>query len=162
MSLLVRKINKAKWMQNDIICGEEVSADAITNCIKTKDNKLSTWKISKESEINNAILAIVSSHQHLDTIDVVYLKKSFLEHKGFMFQSTKGATPIVDLKDLHVDISGLTYSSLGTIAEQIVQVIKEDKVLRYTKGMIRKLINEAIDLGRLKKDDLNDSLKKKL
>ena len=28
MPLLVRKINRAKWQQNDILNGEEVSADA--------------------------------------------------------------------------------------------------------------------------------------
>ena len=38
MRLLVRKIQKSKWMQNDILNGEPVSGDAITNCLKTKNN----------------------------------------------------------------------------------------------------------------------------
>jgi len=162
MSLLIRKIEKAKWMQNDIVGGEDVSADAITNCMKTKGNTLSTWEISEESDISDAVLAIVSVHQHLDTIDIVCLKRSSLESQGLKLQSTPGNTPVKDLINQHVDISDLTYRSLGTVAEQIVQEIKCEKVVRYTKGMIKRLLNGAIDLGRVQKDDLHEYLRNKL
>lgn len=45
MTLLVRKINRAKWMQNDILSEQDVSADAITICMKTVGNTLSVWQI---------------------------------------------------------------------------------------------------------------------
>src|SRR5680860_1384079 len=69
--LLVRKIEKAKWMQNDILNGEEVSADAITNCTRTNKNKLSLWFIQDESNLDDAVLALTSQAQHLETIDTV-------------------------------------------------------------------------------------------
>jgi hypothetical protein len=162
MSLLVRKIEKAKWMQNDIVGGADVSADAITNCIKTKGNTLSTWEISEESDIADAVLAIVSAREYLDTIDIVCLKRSSLESQGLVLQSTPGNTQVKDLINQHIDISDLTYRSLGTVAEQIVQEIKGGKVRRYTKGMIKKLLNDAIDLGRVQKADLHERLRNKL
>lgn len=99
MSLLVRKIEKAKWMQNDIVGSEDISADAITNCMKTTGNTLSTWQIPGDNEIPEAILAIVSGHQYLDTIDIVCLDRSSLEIQGIALQSTLGNTPIQDLID---------------------------------------------------------------
>jgi len=165
MSLLVRKIDNAKWMQNDILNNdtfsvEDVSADAIT-CLKTSGNALSAWQVAEEA-IEDAVLAIVSSHQHLDTIDVVCLDPLSLESNGIRLQSTPGSTPLKDIIGQHIDICDLTYRTLGTIAEQIVHVLKEGKVLRYTKGNIKKLLYDAINQGRLQKDDLDESLRRKL
>nr|AAU82896.1 hypothetical protein GZ22D9_44 [uncultured archaeon GZfos22D9] len=165
MSLLVRKIDNAKWMQNDILNNdtfsvEDVSADAITS-LKTSGNALSAWQVAEEA-IEDAVLAIVSSHQHLDTIDVVCFDPSSLESNGIRLQSTPGSTPLKDIFGQHIDICDLTYRTLGTVAEQIVHVLKEGKVLRYTKGNIKKLLYDAINPGRLQKDELDESLRKRL
>jgi hypothetical protein len=162
MSLLVRKINKAKWMQNDILSGEDVSADAINNSLKTTDNTLSAWQVAGAEAIEDAVLAIVSSHKHLDTIDVVCLDPSSLESNGIMLQSNPGGTPVRDLIDRHIHICDLTYRTLGTVAEQIVHALKEGKDERYTKGKIKNLLKNAIKLRRLQKDDLDESLRRKL
>lgn len=162
MSLLVRKIEKAKWMQNDILAGEDVSADAITNCMKTTGNTLSTWLIRAWDEIPEAVLAIVSSHQHLDSIDIVCLERSLLERQGMDLRSTPGATPVKDLIDHHIDISNLAYRSLGTVANHIVNEIKQERTVRYTKGMIKKILNSAINDGRITKSDLHESVRAKL
>ena len=97
MSLLVRKIEKGKWLQNDILNGQEISADAITNCMKTIRNTLSTWHIANEEQIDDAVLAIVSAHQHLDTIDVVYISQDKLNKFGISMKNTPGQTPVDDL-----------------------------------------------------------------
>lgn len=162
MSLLIRKIDKAKWMQNDILGGEDVSADAITNCMKTKGNVLSVWQVAEEGTIEDAVLAIVSSHQHLDTIDVVCLEPSSLQGEGIRLQSTPGLTPVKDLTDQHIDIFGLTYRTLGTVAKHTVEMIKKEKIVRYTKDNIKKLLNVAINSGRVQSDDLHKSLREKL
>lgn len=162
MSLLVRKINKAKWMQNDVRSAENVSADAITNDLKTTDNTLSAWQVAGAEAIEDAVLAIVSSHEHLDTIDVVCLDPSSLESNGIMLQSNPGGTPVRDLIDRHIHICDLTYRTLGTVAEQIVHALKEGKDERYTKGKIKKLLTGAINRGCLQKDDLHESLRRKL
>jgi len=162
MSLLVRKIEKAKWLQNDILSGEDISADAITNCMKTTGNTLSTWLIRTLDEVPEAVLAIVSSHQHIDTIDVVCLDRSLLEGQGINLHSTPGKTPVRDLVDRHIDISNLAYKSLGILANHIVNGVKEEKAVRYTKGMIKRLLNSAINEGRLQEIDLHESVRSKL
>ena len=162
MSFLVRKIEIAKWMQNNIVGGEDISADAITNCMKTTGNTLSTWQIPGGNDVKEAILAIVSGHHHLDTIDVVCFDRSSLEKQGLSLESTPGNTPVKDLINRHIDISNLTYTALGTVGREIVEEIKQKKVIRYTKGMIKRLLNDAILTGRFQKGDLNESLQNKL
>lgn len=162
MSFLIRKITRSKWMQNDIISSEDISADAITNCMKTTLNTLSTWEVSEEDYIPDAVLAIVSSYEHLDMVDVVCLKRNSLESSGLKLESTEGQTPVRDLVNNHIDICGLTYQSLGIVAKQIVEEIRADNVIRYTKAGIRKLINSAINQGQFQKEDLAESLRNKL
>jgi len=97
MSLFVRKIIKSKWYQTDIENGDDVSADAITNCMKTKQNTLSVWEIESPDELDNAVLAIVSQHQHLETIDVVKLDSVSLVENEIVWVESRGLTPIDDL-----------------------------------------------------------------
>jgi len=115
MSLFVRKIIKSKWYQTDIENGDDVSADAITNCMKTKQNTLSVWEIESPDELDNAVLAIVSQHQHLETIDVVKLDSVSLVENEIVWVESRGLTPIDDLVDTHFDLSELTYPKLGII-----------------------------------------------
>lgn len=160
MNLLVRKIALAKWKQNDISSGEAVSADAITNCLKTKDNELSTWQISERANISDAVLALVSTHEHLDKIDVICLNKSSLEEGGLLLRSTDGKTPVEDLMKTHVDIYNLNYKSLGNVADFIAREIIDGKSERFTVGRLKEIISDAINNGRLQKEDLNENIRK--
>lgn len=162
MPLLIRKIDKSKWLQNDIVSGEHVSADAVTNCLKTSSNTLSTWRIDNEAQIDDAVLAIVSAHQHLDTIDVVCMSQDQLGEVGINMQDAPGVTPVVDLVDNHVDIVGLTYKSLGKVAHCIVKCFSDNSVKRYTRGSLKKLLRTAIESGRLKAERISPSLADKL
>lgn len=162
MPFLVRKINKAKWMQNDIISGHDVSADAITNCMKTSQNALSTWEITHEDDVANAVLAIVAGHQYLDTIDVVLLDPIWLKNMGINLKSSPGNTPVKELVNNHIDICNLTYHSLGSVAENIVRSFKEEKIKRYTRGDIKRLLSDAVKAGRLEKKDLYESIRNAL
>jgi len=162
MSLLVKKIEKGKWLQNDIIKGEDISADAITNCMKTKNNTLSMWRIDDEGKIDEAVLAIVSAHQHLESFDVVWMKISQLEEYGIGMQDTPGTTPISDLVERHVDIVNLTYRSLGKVANCIVKSFSDSSVKRYTYASLKKLLKSAIKSGRLEVERIAPSVAEKL
>jgi len=159
MALLVRKIEKAKWLQNDILAGEDVSADAITNCMKTRMNALSVWEIGGEEELHNAVLAMASQFQHLDTIDVVVLLPAAVAEAGLSVRGTNGATPVKDLAGSHRDLVSLTYRSLGKLAGLIVDGIRQKNVHRYTKQQLKRLLEEAIQAGRLSRDQLQESLR---
>ena len=161
MSLLVRKIQQAKWLQNDILHGEPVSGDAITNCLRTRNNTLSTWEIPAESQIEEAVLAIVAAQQHIDTIDVVVLQRDEIEEVATLRKSP-GAPPVKDLVNSHVDIADVNYETLGEVAGAIVQKFREEKVFRWTARRIKGLLAEAVSSGRLALDDLAPGLRRKL
>jgi len=158
MSLLIRKINKAKWFQVDIVNNSDVSADAITNCLKTTDNTLSVWNIENEEYLNNAILAIVSNQDHLETIDIVIIDQDSLENKNVNIVISPGNIPILKLIDTHRDITDLTYSKLGFVKDFIVESIRNDQLKRYTVGSLKKILKNAIEEGYLRKTDLKPSL----
>jgi len=162
MSLLVKKIEKSKWLQNDIVRGEDISADAITNCMKTTENTLSMWRINEEVQIDEAVLAIVSASQHLDTIDIVWVQLNQLEENGISMQDTPGKTPIADLVNSHVNIVNLTYISLGKVAHCIVKCFSDNSVKRYTRGSLKRLLQKAIESGRLEVKKIAPSLAEKL
>jgi hypothetical protein len=162
--LFVRKIDKAKWLQTDIIGGADVSADAITNCIRTKNNTLSVWEISTEDEVDEAALAVVSSGQHLETFDVVLMNAEHLHANGLeaIPQRESALTPVEDLKDAHRDLAMLTYSKLGIIARHIVDRFRQEKIIRFTEGTLKSLLSDAIKNGRIRPDDLDENIQRKL
>ena len=164
MSLQVRKINRAKWREADIVNGAEIPADAITNCLKTQTNNLSVWKIKSEDEIENAILAISSGSdkQYLESFDIVILDSEYLEQKGIEFMVTEGNTAAKMPKDMHSNMVDLTYEKLGIIAYHIVEKFIEKKVLRYTLKKLKDILNNAINEKRVDINILSENIKNKL
>lgn len=161
MQRLVRKINKSKWLQVDIFTDYDVSADAITNCLKTTKNTLSVWSIEDDNFIESAVLAIVASQDRLETIDVVILEESILE-KDITIIESDGLTPVLSLVKSHRDLGELTFAKLEIIKNHIVDRIRSEKCIRYTKGKTKQILLKAIDEGILKIDDLNESMKSKI
>lgn len=162
MSLIVRKIERAKWMQNDILSGADVSADAITNCMKTKNNSLSVWEVSREDQVDDVVLALASQSEHIETMDVVVLDRTTLISSGLELQETDSPTPIRELPQRHRDIVQLTYLSLGVLARIIVDGIRNNTVQRYTRVKIKNLIDNAIADGRLNREALKENVKSHL
>jgi hypothetical protein len=160
--MLVRKINKAKWFQTNILHGEEVSADAITNCLRTVGNTLSVWYINSEEDINKAMLAIIANQDHLESIDVVIIDEKLFEDSGFVISSSPGETPVEELREIHRDITGLNYSLLGNVKNIIVEMIKKDKITRFTKVQLTKILGDAIKEGKIDISYLKESVRKKL
>jgi len=162
MSLLVRKINKAKWLQVDISTTDDVSSDAITNCLKTTKNTLSVWKIDTEEDLEQAVLALVANQDHLDTIDVVILQEDSLNEYNLNIVASPGDTPVESLVEAHRDIADLTFSRLGNVKDHIVERIRNEHIKRFTVGNLKKLIKKSIEDGLLKKEDLKESIQKKI
>lgn len=162
MPFLVRKINKAKWFQLDIHQSNEVSADAITNCLKTTKNTLSVWHIESEDDLDNAVLAIVANQEHLDTIDIVILDESSLNDYNLNIVASPGETPVTSLINAHRDIAELTFTKLGQVKEHIVERIRNNKLKRYTVASLKKILLDAIENGIVQRNDLKETLLSKL
>lgn len=161
MSILVRRINRAKWDQiideTDI---NDSSADAITNCLKTTNNDLSVWKIDIETEINDAILALITGSQQakLSTIHYVMFDEEELNEKGIIISETLGDTIVEELKDKHRDLSKLTYKKLGLIKDIIVTAITENKSSFMTRSDLKSLLKKSIQEGKVNLESLNPDL----
>jgi hypothetical protein len=75
MPTYIRKISRAKWQKGyeEGSIPSDANADAITGCTRTSDNTLSLWKVDNEGQIDEAILALSTSFQRLDGIDVLLI-----------------------------------------------------------------------------------------
>jgi hypothetical protein len=164
MSILVRRINRAKWEQinneDDI---SDSSADAITNCLKTTNNDLSVWKIDTIEGLEDAILALITrpDQTKLSTLHYVLLDENIVLEKGLTLTEEKGNTVVESLKDTHKNISKLTYSRLGIVKDLILDSLKDHEETFFTKAKLTKILNEAIKNGKVDKNTLNTELVKK-
>ncbi|MFC1573312.1 hypothetical protein ACFL6M_06905 [Candidatus Eisenbacteria bacterium] len=149
-------------MQNNILEGEDVSADAITHCMRTKHNAISMWVISGEEEVLDAVIAIASPFDHLDTIDIVLIPIGRLDDAGLQVESTEGVTPFSAFVEKHRDVVQLTHATLGSLARLIVDGIRAGRIRRYTRGDLRSLLRGAIEGGRLDIADLRESVRNKV
>ena len=159
--MLVRKINRAKWMSGDII-KEPPSADAITGCLRTIKNTLSVWRINNENELEEAVLAIVSGQDHLETIDVVMMDDEYFIKCKISTDETEGHTPIENLKNTHRDLCSLDYWTIGMVAEHIIENIKKDKLKRYRESDLKRILKNAIEKNRLELFDLSENIQQKM
>jgi hypothetical protein len=162
MALLVRKINRNKWPQDGDEEVFEINCDAITNCLKSTKNTLSVWKIETENDLDEAVLALAANFQHLESIDVIVLDGEDLVKANVKCEQTKGITPVKDLENTHFDLCELNYFSVGLVAEHIAKRIKCDKIKRYNEGALKRILKGAIESNRIKLEDLNESVAKKI
>lgn len=162
MPLLIRKINRNKWPEDDTVLAN-IPADAITgHCMKTKNNTFSVWEVADEDDVHEAVLAIASNGQHLESLDVVQLDLEYLRCNGIDYDQNKGVTRVKDLANTHGDLLDLTYEKIGTIAHHIADRIREERFERYEKGRIKELLRNAIAEERLEASDLEESIREKL
>ena len=163
MSFLIRKFDEfKKWEQKDILNGEPPSADAITHCMKTKNNALSFWSIDDESQRDEGVLAIVARFDHLDAIDILFIDRSLVEQKHLCLEPTPGLTPYTDFIDKHFDVTNLDYSSLGALAEAIVEGIRQAWHKRFRESELVEILTNAIQLGKVQWSELKPDVQKKI
>lgn len=161
MPILVRKINQAKWPKEhyDKILIDNLSADAITSCLRTSLNALSLWEVNDVTRLDEAALALVSSAERIDTIDVVFIENNDLQQFNFVIEDTlMEKLPVVDLRDKHKDISKLTYKTLGDVASVVITCLHNNRIKRFTRSKLKSILRIAIDSGRLKKEELNKTI----
>ena len=158
MALFVRKIEKSKWMQTRVFDGEQPSADAITGSLRTRANTLSVWRIESLSELDEAVLAFVCQGEHLDTIDVVMFDERALVPHGLPTRQSQADTPYISFTQKHHDVHSLDYGSLGSMAAIVIDSLRNDLSQRYTRGQLKKLVQQAIDRGGVDIGQLNPKI----
>ncbi|MDO8721747.1 MAG: hypothetical protein Q7J31_05910 [Syntrophales bacterium] len=161
MSLLVRKIARAKWGKDGGVDSVS-SADAITGCLKTASNELSVWIIHDAREIEDAILALVSVSDTCDAIDIVTISEDRLVTPGLKIKISSGKTPYVAFKDRHRDIYELDYHSLGSIAALVRDAITTGHYERVLRKRLKQILRSGIETGKIEEDGLNAKLRSEI
>ena len=136
---LARKITRAKWDTGQELSAGEISADAVTSDLRTKENTLSFWNCRTETngDVEDAVLAIAAAGDRLDRLDVVWLAYDELQADGQTFRNTGGRTPVRELADRHVDVCKLDYTRLGKVARRVVAAIEDKRYRRAPVAWIR-------------------------
>ena len=160
---LARKFARAKWDHKADLSDGEISADAVTSDLRTKEDALSFWKCGRatESEIEEAALALAAAGNRIDKIDLVWLTEEELREGDQTLECTpdKARTPVSDLARLHIDVSRLDYVRLGKVAEQIVSAIASGNWCRFRKQQVKRLVIAAVEEGRIDTCDFQGSIR---
>jgi hypothetical protein len=162
MAFYIRKIDLGKWMQNKGVTDHtKLSADVITNCLKTTENKLSLWKIDTIDKLNETLIAITSGMEHLDRIAIVFFEDEKLNN-DLSLEVCAGRTPFSKFKNNHCDIVKLNYDSLGKFSKVVQDAIIENKYKQISRLEIIELLNKAISEHKLNIPEISEHVKKKL
>jgi hypothetical protein len=161
MGVMIRKIDGTKWNKCDVIKGIGViPADLITKDLRTKSNTLSLWYADAEVCIEDAVLALVSSCTGIDSIDIVKIDRESIERKNFSLMQTEGNTGYLAYRDKHYDLIKLTYGSLGSFAELILE--NKATVERIRAARIKSILKSGLTTRKITEADLDPHILKSL
>lgn len=178
MSILVRKIRKHLWgdmvdvVPNNLLYrwmkGHKYNsrADAITKCLVTEENQLSCWEIEDKSQIERAILALItgSKQGNIGSIDYILIPSEDLSKYGLKVKvSTDDAdTAAESLKKMHRDIVGLDYEKLGKVQDLIIDSLKNGSKERKTQADLWPILRKGIQNGVVNVNNLSEDLRKRI
>ena len=163
MSFLVRKINAVKWRYPEFFGIDKIPADGITSgCLKTERNNLSVWKIDSKDNLEEAVIAIVSSGDHIKAMDFIILDPESLTQNGISIVPREMDTPYEAQKGNHLDLVELSYTEIGIIAHQVLNEIKAERDTRYAEAELVDMLTKAANEGKLRLDLLAKNIKKRI
>jgi hypothetical protein len=164
MAYLVRKIAPAKW--SGVQSLETLSADALTADLRTTDNTLSLWAIGSKDELSDAVLALAVSKQakKIEKMDLVLIPEETLLSKQLSIRASPGDTFAEGLSDMHREVVGLKYPSLGVFAQIIIDLLSKNALATITKTDVENIVKAAyndktIDISYLP-EDMQKTIKK--
>jgi hypothetical protein len=158
VSLLARKISRAKWELTDGIGDGEIPADAVTADLKTNRNALSFWTCNEE-DLKSVVLALAAGSDRIDKLEIAWIKRDVVLSEGLVLDGTLGNTPYVGMRSQHVDSTGLDLMRLGTVARLISEALSAKQYLRMTMKEVRMLIAQAVDGQRVLLEELKPKVR---
>lgn len=170
MAYYVRKISRAKWQDSPLSTDEaeainqvkKVAADAVTNCIKTTDNKLSLWKVEEKRDSIEDIVPLIVGFERPDTCDIIYISDEIFSEEGiFLEQSPEDAnTPIAGLREFHYNAIVRDYEGLGKFAKIVLRSLGNHK--RFKGREVKAKLKEMLQNHEIEKGMISDKLYEKI
>ncbi len=161
MPYLARKISFAKWEPKDGLEPHEIPADAITGDLRTTDNALSLWscEVADQPSLRRAALALAASADRVDKLDLVWVDRDRFADDGITLKETEGKTPVVAMREAHVDACALDHQRLGRVAHSIATALREGQSFRFTRRDVLHLIVEGLENRMLGLAELSEKVR---
>ena len=160
---LLRKITLGKWakaFENSDLKSDEIDADTVMYEFKTDSNKLSVWVVENDTDLEDAFIALASNMDSIGTINAIKIDVSDL--KGLTLDNELGNTPTIDINQKHRNIINLTYGGIGIVINAILKSIREQLLVRKTKGDMKKLLIKAHESGKLDVQKVSEKILKSI
>lgn len=165
MSYLAHKISRSKWDHQSFMKLDDISSDALTSCLRTRNNQLSFWncKTTSIAEVEIIALALAGGMERIDSIDIVLIPKRVLNESQFQFEQNPGSTAVTDLKDLHVDMVQLTAKKLCQLVSIVAPNVRNStSCFRFTRTKMLGFLSNAINEDRVELEKLFDKVTEQL
>lgn len=162
MEYVARKVKRARWSALDDAPGGDRQAEAL-RCLKTMDNGLSLWMCGRSrDDVAEVALVMASLSTSLEKISIVLIEKRALETAGLDFHESQGRTIVDDLKDRHLDVTGISIAGLCGLGRMICEAIDAGQVEDFTSVDLKEILYDAIQARRLNLDALKPGVIKRL
>jgi hypothetical protein len=154
MALLLRTLNKAKWIAPEWTPERDVPADALTD-LRTSSNALSVWKVDvNRDNLGGVLEALASNRERLDKLDYALIDEAAVAQIPIAVAHVEGDSPHTTANRDHRDLVKLTVFKIALLAHEIMPLVK----VRLTQKQVAKLLLDAFRAGRLDPERLKPGL----
>jgi hypothetical protein len=156
---LVKTIVRSRWDHGPVTAPGEMPADAITD-LKTTGNTLSFWTSEQadESALLDAVIGVAAGRDAIAKIEVWFVRRTELEAEGFSTKASPGKTPVVHLRERHVDVVDIDVDCLTKLMMRIDQTL-EERHKAFSKKQVERALCAAVRAGQVALKDLNEKLR---
>jgi hypothetical protein len=159
---LLRSIRKGRWHE---IMGTSPTDEQIRKGplrdFASDDNTLSVWRIEEDrSNLEQVAVALSSKRDSFTNFDYVLVDEALLTEINIKIEQMDGDSPDQEANiRWHRDLVELTDSKLIDLVRAVAE---KGETTRIPEKTIARLIQEAVDAGRLDRTRLNKKLAVKL
>ena len=159
---VARKIKRNRWDSPDGWLASELPADALTGgCLKTTDNTLSLWQFQNPAQdLTEVALALAATFDNLDTFHIAWIHRDQLSQ--FTLAETTGQTPVLDLRDRHIDLCDLRVDGIVDFATCLHSAVRNDQCCEFRTKVIIDILKMAVANKRLPLEQLKPNVVKRL
>ncbi len=159
MTYFLRVIRQTRWLKYpdlDWLPVGGLQGDALGD-LQTTGNALSIFKVESETDKERVVIGLAANRDNLANLDYAVFEDSLFNTLGIAAEQREGATPDIQVNNLHYELRNLT---VGQVA-QLAQVVSTGEHGRISRKQVKSQLQAAIsagtvDRGRLKPQLLKD------
>ena len=139
------------------------TGDILFSELKTEKNTLSLWGFSDDTEIDDLVVAIALSRQHIQKLVYVIMDDEKINKLGIPLVPERGdADGMVNeaILNKHVNLAKIDFWRLGYVADYLCDLVKEDNTHNtVTEKRLFALIKDSVNAGTVVVDQMSDAMR---